>query len=207
MCCFICKVLVWETKTQNMMLSRRWKLPMLKLRLERGIINLAWPVTCSHGSGLHKVVLFTNSGSFVIFFFTRIMNKDYQCHKILTKGKEHNLSIKGVEKLKQWWWRVRASQRDVWWFISSPNILSSSYEHTIDPSYWCASKRKQVDLTSLPTGNLKRTCVMYLYLNLSVIGGVERDKSSKVGEGVAVTLKTLGPSISPKSAGKYPPWN
>jgi len=46
---------------------------------------------------------------------------------------------------------------------------------------------------------------MYLYLNLSVIGGVERDKSSKVGEGVAVTLKTLGPSISPKSAGKYPP--
>lgn len=45
---------------------------------------------------------------------------------------------------------------------------------------------------------------MYLYLNLSVIGGVERDKSSKVGvtskigKGLAVTLKTLGPSISPK---------
>ena len=64
-----------------------------------GIINLAWPVTYSHGSGLHKVV----EGQIVgpsSYFFTRIMNKDYQCHKILTKGKEHNLSIKGDDKLK-----------------------------------------------------------------------------------------------------------
>ena len=48
--------------------------------------------------------------------------------------------------------------------------------------------------------------------NLSVIGGVERDKSSKVGvtskigKGLAVTLKTLGPSISPKKSLKCLAW-